>query len=396
MFRGLPLRASKVALKLRIDRPKAAAPPPLDPTVGATPSTVAPHPPDPLRSLFEQRTSAPLDALPKERPQLDEEQPGKKQPDEQALDEQALDEQTPDRPGLVAAAEPPEPQETPETRPQASEPDRPPQPLSWVALVLTFALGLGLGLLVWVFSTALDEELPSRPELRRLALENRTLQQSLERQRVELEGQLHKAEIEDARLRHEWSAIVEEIAALRDVQDHSTARAQDLSDRLEIFVRRAQSLAQRTDLPEVIRRQATALGEEGDIYRAALSREMQAFAKEKQRFADWIARLDEEAKTRLVRGVAVRIIHDRRRSEDAARVAALLNEAGAEAHLFATDIANPESHKGRIYYHGRSEEAAARQIAHMVEAIESLHVEPIGVTNPFLSLWLVGEPAAPF
>lgn len=311
-------------------------------------------------------------------------------------------EPTEDRPGTGDAAGMPtqrQPddgptEDTPTDSEELAEPraDQPGWRLSYLALGLTFALGLGFGLLAWAFSDALREDLPSRPEVRRMALENRALQQDLDRQRVELEGKLHKAEIEDARLRREWEAIVEELEALGEEQVQAATRAQALSDRLDIFVRRNQSLAQRADLPEAVRRQADGLSEEGEFYRAALRREMDRLEEEKQRFLSWIQRLDEEAKSRLVRGISVRVIHDERRKEDAERVAGLLNGAGADAHLFATDIANPEAHKGRVYYHGRSEEAAARQIAHMVEAIETLHIEPIGVANPFLSLWLVGEP----
>ncbi len=429
LFYGQPLRASNVALRLRFDRPETASQPsepvlstarpqvpPTEmpsPQVPATqvpapqvpspetpspqvPATEMPSPQVPATEMSSPQVPAPQVPTPETpSPQVPTPQTPAEANPRSLFDAKPLDDRPPDvRPldDVPPDAEPltvetPQPGELA----AASRDQRRSRRFTW-ALGLTFALGLGLGLLGWTFSNALQENLPSQPELRRMALENRALRQNLERQSVELEGRLHKAEIEDSRLQHEWDAIDAELAALGQEQDQAAARAQALSDRLEIFVRRNQSLAQRADLPEAIRRQAQALSDEGELYRAALDREMDRLDGEKQRFLSWIERLDEEARRRLVRGIAVRIIHDERRKDDAARIASLLNGAGAEAHLFATDIANPKSHKGRVYYHGRSEEAAARQIAHMVESIETLHIEPIGVANPFLSLWLVGEP----
>ena len=104
---------------------------------------------------------------------------------------------------------------------------------------------------------------------------------------------------------------------------------------------------------------------------------------------------DTRSHQRELLGVVVRVIHDEGRLADARRLVALLEGAGAEAHLFPTRLADPSPHKGRLYYRGPEDQGAARRISRLVETIEPIEPEPVGRANPFLSLWIVGLPPLP-
>lgn len=284
-------------------------------------------------------------------------------------------------------------------RPAADEPPQETEaaPISTLAVTFTALVSALLtATLIAAFSMGPAE--PSRsaesdPEWRRERVAALEELRTLDLRRLALEQRAAATEAEERRITELLRELRELTAGVEGQHDLTLERAVGLGSQIDLLIERSRELASdEGGLPPELRSVAARLGDEAEGYRAVLDRVVTRLEDDRRAAREHAGTIDERLRNRDVRGRTVRVIHDTQRADDAQEVVRLLEQAGAHASRFPTEITEVESHKGRLYYFGPREEAAARQIARLVEEIEPTEIEEVGLANPFLSLWIVGPP----
>jgi len=241
-------------------------------------------------------------------------------------------------------------------------------------------------------SSLVDRAPPARPPSPRLnELAQRIANQKLAAGRGELERREGLVTDDEERLLEELEVLVRGNEELARQHERSFKRARNMETSLNAFAGRAADLS-RSGQPASLRDHAAALEAEARGYLTALGQMAEQLDTERQAAGERALRLRDHLDHRPLRGRRVRVIHDPLRTEDATRVVELLNALEMEAQLFNAEVANPTIHKGRLFYSKDEEEAAAHHIARLVESLEEVEPEKIGVASPYMSLWIVGEP----
>lgn len=233
----------------------------------------------------------------------------------------------------------------------------------------------------------------SKAELERSRLDALEELRILDHERADLERRATIVLEDEERILKEWEALQGIANRLEEEHTDAIDGSEAFARRLGRLIDRSRTLAgDGSPLPPELKAEAERLGQEASGYQRILIRELDDLDDRREIAREQAATVVRRLQTRDLRGRAIRVIHDPKRTADATEAVRLLVEVGADAYLFAAELADPSAHKGRLYYHGEDEERVARQLAELIDDIEPMVAEPVGLSTPFMSLWIVGEP----
>jgi hypothetical protein len=255
--------------------------------------------------------------------------------------------------------------------------------------VVVAVTALFSALLTYALARRPPSEEPPPPQLQELA--QSIANQKLDAGRGELERREALIARDEDRLLEGLEILVKSNKQLARHHERSLKRAQKLETSLGEFAKEAAAIAN-SEHSASMRDNASALEAKAEGYRTALGQIAEQLDTEREQALERAVRLRDQLDHRPLRGRKVRVIYDPLRAEDAARVVELLNNHEMEAQLFEAEVVETTALKGRLFYSKDEEEAAALQIVRLVENLEVVKAEKIGVASSYMSLWIVGEP----
>ena len=355
--------------------PEVKPPPEVEPSPEVKSPPAAPEPPTDLPSETEPPPKASGD-----RPRggfFDVDEP---EEDEEHHDEESTQDEAVDTPRLDPGAAPPaltvreHMAQPPPGRPIGGE--RRPLPSRW-ALFLALLLGALLSALItrWY----LDRSPEERPPRHVQELARHIAQGELAEEQTTLDQRRQLLDTEEERVLTDLRKLLDSHEQLARQHSVSLERAQRLQTNLRNFLDRTGQNAGDNTAAEV------------RGYIQALDGLIELISSEERTVREQARDLEIHLDRRNLIGRKVRVIHDPTRAEDAQTLAERLRGYGLEAEAFPAEVADPEIHRGRLYYSGDDERLTAEQLARLVEDIEPVVPESIGVATDYLALWVVGE-----
>jgi DNA repair exonuclease SbcCD ATPase subunit len=226
-------------------------------------------------------------------------------------------------------------------------------------------------------------------ELKRLELANTIQSQNNELQRQENERKTKDVVADGERAKTELTLLARQNAELLAAQAAVETRAKQQQATLDELAERYTALAAQQQNTEQEKRRLQGLAERAEAQSNALAREIQQVAAQKAATSVRSEKIDEQLRTRAIRGAAVKIIYIAPRVADAKAISKRLSDLGATVTLYSVgDSANEEFVK-KLYYYGDTQIEAAQQIKAVIAEIE-----PVEVTagkpglGPQMNLWI--------